>query len=75
MLILCDREYFRNLENVENRILEMGDKENVKYHNSLQAVSCYRQVFCSSENFEILDEIYDKSPSVFDLNRKRIGGN
>ncbi len=49
--------------------LEAG---NVIYYNSLQVFQSYRQVYCSSNSFELALRICKERPYVRDLDRKRV---
>lgn len=73
ILVMLDREYFNKFSLQENMVTKITSTDHVKYFNSLQVVSCYRQVFSESNNFKIIEEIQEKFPSAFDLNRKRTG--
>lgn len=73
ILIMADREEYSDYEVYDGRIVNLNSVENIKYYNSLQVISSYRQVFSESDNFYMVDEIYKIAPSAFDLKRKRIG--
>jgi hypothetical protein len=73
MLVMLDREYFNKFNLQENKVTKITSADHVKYFNFLQVVSCYRQVFSESDNFKIIEEIQEKFPAAFDLNRKRTG--
>jgi hypothetical protein len=40
------------------------DAENVKYHNSLQAIRAERFVFCQHQNFDLLQEMLASDPTL-----------
>ena len=40
------------------------DAENVKYHNSLQAIRAERFVFCQHQNFDLLQEMLTTDPTL-----------
>lgn len=73
ILILCDRDYFSKYEYLDGKISLLSSFENVKYYNSLQVISCYRQIFSDEHKFGIIEEILRNTPTAFELNRKRIG--
>jgi len=72
LLDLCEREYFKNLENLENSKLLITDIENVNYFNSLEVIQSYRQIFSSQDSFQIIPELKKTNPDSFKINRKRI---
>lgn len=72
LFVLCEREYFKNLEAIENSKLIISDIENVNYYNSLEIIRSYRQVFSSDNCFEIIPELKKVNPESFQMNRKRI---
>jgi hypothetical protein len=72
ILLLCEREHFNMYEHLDMKLSVIKLDENVKYYNSLQIISSYRQVFSSNDKFNLIMEVLAKSPSSFDLNRQRI---
>jgi len=40
------------------------DAENMKYHNSLQAIRAERFVFCQHQNFALLQEMLTNDPTL-----------
>jgi hypothetical protein len=72
LLVLCEREYFKNLEKIENSKLIITDIENINYYNSLEIIRSYRQVFSCEDSFKIIPELKKVNPESFKMNRKRI---
>jgi len=72
LLTLCEREYFKDLEVLENKMLHSSDVEHISYYNSLEVTGSYRQVYSSVKDFEIITELKIKYPEHFDINRIRI---
>jgi hypothetical protein len=72
LLVLCEREYFKNLEKIENSKLTITDIENVNYYNSLETIRSYRQVFSCENDFKIISDLKKVNPDSFKMDRKRI---
>jgi hypothetical protein len=72
LFVLCEREYFKNLEKIENSKLAITDIENVNYYNSLEIIRSYRQVFSREDSFKIISELKKVNQVSFTMNRKRI---
>lgn len=56
IITLCERNYHKGIEPVENLFFPIYDHEVIKYYNSLQIVGCERQVFCSQNKFSLVDD-------------------
>lgn len=61
ILILCDREYFYNYEHLDNSISPINSLSNIKFYNSLQINSCYRQIYSQENKFNLAEEIFKKN--------------
>ena len=72
ILVLCEREYFKASENIENMKISLSDINFINYYNSLQVVKSYRQVYAVTDSFEIVKHLLLKMPNSFDLDRKRV---
>lgn len=72
ILVLCEREYFKKCENLENKKISLSDINFVNYYNSLQVVKSYRQVYAIANSFEIIEELLLKMPNSFNIDRKRV---
>jgi len=72
LFVLCEREYFKHLEKIENSKLMITDIENVNYYNSLEIIRSYRQVFSNNDSFKIIPELKKVNPESFKMDRKRI---
>lgn len=72
LFVLCEREYFKCLEKIENSKLTITDIENVNFYNSLEIIRSYRQVFSNKDRFEIIPELKKVNPESFKMNRTRI---
>lgn len=71
VLVLVDRVAFSKYEKLDNTVLDL-EAGNVTYYNSLQVFQSYRQVYCSSNSFELAFRICKERPYVRDLDRKRV---
>lgn len=71
VLVLVDRAAFCKYEEMDNKVLEL-QADNVTYYNSLQVFQSYRQVYCSSNAFELGLRICRERPFVRDPDRKRV---
>ena len=71
ILLLFERNAFKNHLDKENKIISLDD-ENVEYYNSFQVSRSYQRVFCSSNNFKLIREMQQTHPNFFILNRKRV---
>jgi hypothetical protein len=70
-LILLDRIYFENYE--EHDGLWVGITEaQVEYFNTLQAIHSYRQVYSSTNNFDLVEKICQEQPEVCSPDDKRV---
>lgn len=72
ILVLCEREYFKESENLENMKISLSDINFINYYNSLQVVKSYRQVYATTNSFEIVKDLLLKMPNSFDIDRKRV---
>jgi len=72
LLVLYEREYFKNIEAIENSKFVITDIKNVYYYNSLEFIRSYRQVFSCDNCFEIIPELKKVNPESFKMNRKRM---
>lgn len=72
ILVLCEREYFKERENLENKKISLSDINFVNYYNSLQVIKSYRQVYAITKSFEIVEELLLKMPNSFNIDRKRV---
>ena len=74
ILILCDRRAFKDLEKFEEKIIFL-EKENIIYYNQFQVTQSFQNIFCSNNDFSLVQEIEKVSPEVFKQNRIRIISN
>lgn len=74
ILILFERTYFKRINNLDGRIVQLNE-DNVDYYNSLQMYSSYRQIYSSDDNFELAKEICRKHPELCSENKQRIAVN
>lgn len=72
LFVICEREYFKKLEIIENSKLTTDCIDNVNYYNSLEIIRSYRQVFSCEDSFKIISEVKKVNPESFIMNRKRI---
>lgn len=72
LLVFCEREYFKELEVFENKMLHSSDVEHISYYNSHEVTGSFRQIYSSEKNFDIITELKNKYPENFDINRIRI---
>jgi hypothetical protein len=73
ILVMADREIFQEYENLDGKVIQLDNLENIKYYNSLQVTSSYRQVFSQKDDFYMVEELFKIAPESFNLKRKRIG--
>jgi hypothetical protein len=73
VLILRERSFFREFESLDCRVIPLSDG-NVTYYNSLQVIDSYRQLYCSTNNFNLAKEMCDENPEICNLDRVRIVG-
>lgn len=73
ILVMADREYFEEYEDLDGKIILIDNLENIKYYNSLQVTSSYRQILSNMNDFYMVEEIFKIAPEAFTLKRKRIG--
>jgi len=72
LFVLCEREYFKNFEQIENSKLTITNVENVNYYNSLEIIRSYRQIFSCEDSFKIISELKKVNSESFKTNRKRM---
>jgi hypothetical protein len=72
LLAICEREFFKKLEVIENKRLIINDVDQIKYYNILEITESYRQVFSCENYFKNIAELKKIYPESFDINRKRV---
>lgn len=71
VLIFLERTYFKELERRDGHRLVLG-VPHVEELNRLQVLHCYRQVYCSSNDFMLAEETADEHPEACDPERGRV---
>lgn len=64
IITLCERSYHKAVEPIENLFFPIYESEVIKYYNSMQIIGCERQIYCSQNQFSLVDEYKKKDPSV-----------
>ena len=70
VLILCERTAFLHYAQRDCGSLSLNS-DNVTHYNSLQVLQSYRQVYCSSHKFDLVEQICNEHPDVCTPNKKR----
>lgn len=73
LIALSERKFFKDLEAIENSILEITDEQNVIYYNAMQVSNSFRQVFSSTNAFGLVEEMITTHEYLRDPARKRVG--
>ena len=73
LIALSERQFFKDLEAVENSVLDITDEQNVIYYNAMQVSDSFRQVFSLTNEFELAKEMITTHEYLRDPSRKRIG--
>lgn len=60
LLVLRDIEYFKDCESLENNMLPCSKYDCVRYYNSLEFLSSYRQIYSSEKNFKIITDLKNR---------------
>jgi hypothetical protein len=69
VLMMVERNYFKEISPfLENRFIPLDDIENIKFLNWLQVKGAYRQVYCKTNEFEIIKDMKKHQPDI--LKRK-----
>jgi hypothetical protein len=63
VLIMYERSY-HHLAEYKDGTLSYLKQDNIRYYNSRQVYSSYRQVFSIAENFELVKEMLSKEPEL-----------
>lgn len=71
ILVLKERRFFKELKNLDCKS-KIFNKKEVKYYNALQVIQSLRQVYCPTDSFGQVQEIYNKHPEAFTADRTRI---
>lgn len=70
-LVLCERTAFKQYKGLDCKTLDLN-LDNVKYYNSLQVDQSYRQIYCSSNDFELALKICEERPEICSSDRDRV---
>lgn len=73
LITLSERKFFKDLEAIENSILEVTDEQNVICYNAMQVSDSFRQVFSSTNAFGLVEEMITTHDYLRDPARKRVG--
>jgi hypothetical protein len=71
-LIVLVRQDFKDMEVNEDKVMNLYDKEYIKWYNHLQVSQCTRQVFSIDSNFKFVEKIISENPQVSIANRPRL---
>lgn len=71
ILVLCERTAFRHYRKLDCKSVSLNS-ENVSYYNSLQISQSHRQIYCSSEEFDLAKRICNEHPEICVANRDRL---
>jgi hypothetical protein len=63
ILILLERTFFRDCEELDCKCIALSSDKVMRY-NGFQVFESYRQLYCSSNDFSLAEEICDKFPQV-----------
>jgi hypothetical protein len=70
-LILSERSHFQFWEKRDSERLPLGVAD-VRSYNELQVMQSYRQVYCSTRDFDIADAICNAQPEVCSPDQERV---
>jgi hypothetical protein len=72
ILLIFDRGVFPEMAaRLDNKVSQLNE-ENVTYYNSLQVLQSFRQVYCSTRNFDLAEEMCADDPQISDLTKRRV---
>lgn len=60
LLVLRDIEFFKDCESLENNMLLCSKYDCVRYYNSLEFLSSYRQIYSSEKSFKIITDLKNR---------------
>jgi hypothetical protein len=70
IIILVEREYFKDYEKVENQFIVLDNEEYIKWYNSIQVLSSFRQVYCEDNEFNFIQQMIKEQPDVLERKPK-----
>lgn len=65
ILIICDGSYHTHMQQLERRMLEISNIEQIDYYNSLCAKNCHRTIFATDNNFSLIHKMIKTHPDIF----------
>lgn len=68
ILLMCDRSYYRCMQSLDRRFLNLREKE-VIYYNNLQISHSNRQIYSTKNNFELAAKACSDYPEIKVRNR------
>ena len=71
-LLLGERSFFAPLAAHDGFVMETHDEENITHYNSLQVIHSYRQVYCSKDDFVLVEAKIALSPDLATSDRIRV---
>jgi len=71
LLVLCESTYFKQIDDLKNRVIDLQDLRNIIYYNSLQVKDSYRFVYCAKPDFDLAKEMVESHQDLGNPNRKR----
>lgn len=72
LITMVDRTYFKQYESLDGRIHEVTKEETITWYNHLQVYQSYRQIFCNSPSFTLVEEMIQKNPDICKIDYDRV---
>lgn len=72
LLVFCEREFFKELDKIENQKLIITNPEAIEYYNLLEIIDSNRQMFSRENIFQNISVLKEQFPEAFNNNRKRV---
>jgi hypothetical protein len=66
ILIMFEREYHKNIENLDRHYFIIDNEKTVDSYNALSAIFSTRFIFSKSGDFQIINELLEAYPAIFD---------
>lgn len=71
ILLMFERTYFKEHERMDCKQISLTD-DNMTYYNSLQVFQSYRQIYCPTDSFALVEQICREQPDVCSPDRDRV---